>query len=98
MNSSKNAGPMITAQTGWDEAFLVGTESELLTYAQNIVDAVNSAKADTFFGEETKTKEISGLIGEQSEVQFDWLVITKDNEQTLKLAEKIYKDADLGNL
>jgi hypothetical protein len=98
MDDSKNAGPMITAQTGWDEAFLVGTESELLAYAQSIVDAVKLAKADMFFGEETKTKEISGLVGEQSEVQFDWLVVTKNNRQTIKLAEKIYKSANLGNL
>jgi hypothetical protein len=98
MKDSKNAGPMITAQTGWNEAFLVGTESELLTFAQNIMNAVNSAKSNVFFEEETRTKEISGLVGEQSEVQFDWLVVTKNNEQTIKLAEKIYKDADLSKL
>ena len=98
MEELKRTGPMITAQTGWDEAFLIGTEDELLKFAQNIVDAVKSAKADKFFGEDTKTKEIYGLDGSHSEVNFDWLVVTESNEQNIRLAERIYGKADLSNL
>lgn len=29
MKKEKNAEPLITAQTGWNEAFLIGTEEEL---------------------------------------------------------------------
>lgn len=98
MEKSKRSGPIITAQTGWDEAFLIGTESELLEFAEDIIKAVESAKPDEFFGEKTKVSEISGLDGTHSEVKFDWLVVTENQEQNKKLAEKIYGEADLSNL
>lgn len=90
MNQEKrNAGPLITAQTGWEEAFLIGTEKELLDFADNIVKAVNAAKAEEFFGEDTKVSKFYSVMGKYSEVLFDWLVVTKDQEQTIELAHKV---------
>lgn len=89
MSVKKKAGPMITAQTGWEEAFLVGTENELIEFAENILKAVKSAKDEEFFGEVAKVSKFYGVTGEYSEVLFDWLVVTKDNEQTISLAKKI---------
>lgn len=83
-------GAVITAQTGWEEAFLIGTEDELMAFAQNIIKSVNAAKADEFFGEQVKTSNIiSGELASHSEVLFDWLVVTKDSEQTLEIAHKV---------
>lgn len=83
-------GAVITAQTGWNEAFLVGTKEELLALAQNIIDSVNDAKDDEFFGEEVKTSNLlAGKLAPHSEVQFDWIAITKDSEQTLEISHKI---------
>ena len=83
-------GAVITAQTGWNEAYLVGTEQELLCFAQSIIDSVKSAKEDTFFTEKVKTcNTISGSLASHSEVQFDWLVITNSSEQTLEIAHKV---------
>ena len=89
MNPKKNAGPMITAQTGWEEAFLIGTEDELIDFAESIIKAVKSAKEEEFYGEETKVAKFYGVTGEYSEVLFDWLVVTKGREQTISLAKKI---------
>jgi hypothetical protein len=89
MKKERDAGPLITAQTGWDEAFLIGTENELLRFAKNIIEAVKSAKEEEFFGEITKVSKLYGVTGEYSEVLFDWLVITKDREQTIELAHKV---------
>jgi len=83
-------GAVITAQTGWNEAFLVGTKEELLAFAQNIIDSVNNAKEDEFFGEEVKTSNLlAGKLASHSEVQFDWIAITKDSEQTLEISHKV---------
>lgn len=83
-------GVVNTAQTGWDEAFLVGTEKELLEFAESIIESVESAKPDEFFGEQVKTSEgIYGELGSLSEVKFDWLVVTQDNEQTREIARKV---------
>lgn len=89
MSEERNAGPLITAQTGWEEAFLIGTERELLEFAEKIVQAVKSAKASEFFGEEAKVEKFYGVTGKYSEVLFDWLVVTKDNEQTIDIARKV---------
>ncbi|MFM2478629.1 hypothetical protein [Celerinatantimonas sp. MCCC 1A17872] len=89
MNKERNAGPLITAQTGWEEAFLIGTEQELLEFADKIVQAVKSAKKAQFFGEETKTAQFHQVTGQYSEVLFDWLVVTKNREQTIELSHKV---------
>ena len=89
MSKERNAGPLITAQTGWEEAFLIGTESELLEFADNIVKAVKSAKDEEFFGEEAKVSKFYNVTGEYSEVLFDWLVVTKNSEQTIELSHKV---------
>ncbi|MBU2713823.1 hypothetical protein [Zooshikella harenae] len=89
MSEERDAGPLITAQTGWEEAFLIGTEKELLTFAKHIIDAVNSAKKEEFFGEDTKISKFDGATGEYSEVLFDWLVVTKNRKQTIELAHKV---------
>ncbi len=83
-------GAVITAQTGWNEAFLVGTEEELLNFAQSIINSVKEAKEDEFFGERVKTSNLLfGKLASHSEVQFDWLAITKDNKQTLDISQKM---------
>ena len=83
-------GAVITAQTGWNEAFLVGTEEELLGFAQAIIDSVKAAKEDEFFGEKVKTSNLLyGKLASHSEVQFDWLAVTKDSEQTLDVSHKV---------
>ncbi|MCL1044943.1 hypothetical protein L2737_06320 [Shewanella electrodiphila] len=83
-------GAVITAQTGWNEAFLVGTEKELLDFAQNIIDSVRAAKEDELFGEKVKTINLlGGKLASHSEVQFDWLAVTKDSEQTLEISHKV---------
>jgi hypothetical protein len=89
MSEERNAGPLITTQTGWEEAFLIGTERELLEFAGKIVQAVKSAKASDFFGEDVKVEEFYGVTGEYSEVFFDWLVVTKDKKQTIEIARKV---------
>ncbi|OZG74062.1 hypothetical protein BTA51_09845 [Hahella sp. CCB-MM4] len=83
-------GVVITAQTGWNEAFLVGTEQELLDFAQNIIDSVKAAKADKFFGEDVRSSnQVYGEMASHSEVQLDRLVVTKNTEQTIKIAHKV---------
>ena len=83
-------GAVITAQTGWNEASLIGTEKELLNFAQSIIDSVEAAKEDEFFGEQVKTSNaVYGNLASHSEVQFDWLVVTKDSEQTLEICHKV---------
>ncbi|WNO10622.1 hypothetical protein [Teredinibacter sp. KSP-S5-2] len=89
MTKERDAGPLITAQTGWEESFLIGTEVELLKFAENIISSVKSAKEDEFFGEKTKTSNFYNATGQYSEVLFDWLVVTKNQEQTIKLSQKI---------
>jgi hypothetical protein len=89
MNTERNAGPLITAQTGWDEAFLIGTEEELLKFAEDIINAVKSSKEEDFFGEPTKVSKFCNVTGQYSEVLFDWLVVTKNREQTIKLSNKV---------
>ncbi len=89
MSNERKAGPLITAQTGWEEALLIGTEKELLDFAENIIQAVKSAKDDEFFGEQTKVSKFYGVTGQYSEVLFDWLVVTKDSEQTINLSHKV---------
>jgi hypothetical protein len=83
-------GVAITAQTGWNEAFIIGTEQELLDFAKSIIDAVKRAKPDEFFGEHvTASNSLCGNTASHSEVQFDWLVVTKDSKQTLKICHKV---------
>jgi hypothetical protein len=89
MSEERNAGLLITAQTGWEESFLIGTEKELLDFAANIIQAVKFAKIEELFGEEAKVSKINGVTGQCSEVLFDWLVVTKDREQTIELAKKV---------
>ncbi|WHI46426.1 hypothetical protein ACJJIW_20820 [Microbulbifer sp. JMSA004] len=89
MNKDRNAGPLITAQTGWEEAYLIGTEAELLEFAENIIQAVKSAKSEDFFGEPVRVSAFDGKVGQFSEVYFDWLVVTKDREQTIDLSRKV---------
>jgi hypothetical protein len=90
LSESDIKGAVITAQTGWDEAFLIGTEAELLALAQNIINSVNVAKADEFFGEQVRTSNlIYGELASHSELAFDWLVVTKDSEQTLEISHRV---------
>ena len=89
MSQIRHAGPVITAQTGWDEAFLIGTEQELLEFAQSIIQAVGGAKKEAFFGEEARVSAFYAVTGQYSEVLFDWLVVTKDSKQTIELAHKV---------
>lgn len=90
MNKKLNNKTVITAQTGWNEAFIIGTEQDLLAFAQNIIDSVKAAQEDDFFGEPVKSSNlVCGSLSGYSEVQFDWLVITKNEEQTLEIAHKV---------
>lgn len=89
MSKERNAGPLITAQTGWEEAFFIGTESELLQFAEDIIQAVKFAKDEEFFGEQTKVSKFENTTGQYSEVWFDWLVVSKDREQTIKLSRMV---------
>ena len=90
MSDNDIEGAVVTAQTGWNEAFLVGTEQELLDFAQNIIDSVKAAKADEFFGEQVKTSSnVQGKLASHSEVQFDWLVVTNNSKQTLEISHKV---------
>ncbi|MGL6260080.1 hypothetical protein [Vibrio sp. WXL210] len=90
MKDNVSKGAVITAQTGWDEAFLIGTEEDLLSFAQAIISSVESAQKDDFFGEPVKTSNlVYSKLASYSEVQFDWLVVTDSNEQTLEIAHKV---------
>ena len=89
MSQTRHAGPIITAQTGWDEALLIGTEQELLEFAESIIQAVGCAKKEEFFGEEAHVSAFYAVTGQYSEVLFDWLVVTKDSKQTIELAHKV---------
>ena len=89
MKKIRNPGPVITAQTGWEEAFLIGTEQELLEFAESIIQAVNSGKNGEFFGEKVQVSKFYAVTGQYSEVLFDWLVVTKNDEQTIELAHKV---------
>ncbi|WP_414430073.1 hypothetical protein ACMG4M_11815 [Alcanivorax sp. IL3] len=89
MSKTRNPGPVITAQTGWEEAFLIGTEQELLEFAESIIQAVSSAKKEEFFGEEAHVSKFYAVTGQYSEVLFDWLVVTKDSKQTIELTNKV---------
>lgn len=90
MESNRRTGPLITAQTGWDEAYLVGTEEELLEFAQAIVESVKASKPEMFLDESgTKVAKFYGEVGSESELQFDWLVVTEDAEQNVRLSRKI---------
>ncbi|RXJ66513.1 hypothetical protein CS022_24545 [Veronia nyctiphanis] len=83
MSKLNKSDVLITTQTGWNEAYLIGTEKELLNFAQSIIETVQSAKSDIFFGEKVKTsKHIYGKVSFASEVQFDEVVVTESVEQT----------------
>lgn len=90
MSENEIKGAVITAQTGWDEAFIIGTEQELLDFAKNIIDSVKAAKDDEFFGEKVKaSNKIHGKLASHSEVLFDLLVVTENSKQTLEIAHKV---------
>jgi|GEM_PF-3249726 len=90
MSENEIKGAVITAQTGWSEAFIIGTEQELLDFAKNIIDSVKAAKDDEFFGEQVKaSNKVYGKLASHSEVLFDWLVVTENSKQTLEIAHKV---------
>lgn len=81
-----NTFPIITTQTGFDESFLIGTHKELLDFANSIINALDKAKPDTFFGVAARTTNlISTNLDPLSDVKFDWLVITDTQEDKKEL-------------
>lgn len=83
--------PIITSQTGLNEAFLIGTREELECFANSILEALNSVKPDVFFGFPTETSDlVSGNLDGISEVKLDWLVVTKTSKEKQEMFYKIY--------
>ena len=83
--------PVITYESHESESFLIGTEEQLLKFAEKIIEATKNAKAKDFFGEKVKaSNDIEGSLDSKAEICLDWLVVTKDNDQKDKLFYKIY--------
>ena len=83
--------PIITSQTGLDEAFLIGTREELIAFANSIINAVESVNPDVFFGVPADTSSlVSRRLHAISDVKFDWLVVTNTAEEKEDLFYKIY--------
>ena len=91
MSDLQDEKPLITYQTGENESFLIGTEEQLLSFAQAIVEAVKSAKPDDFFGEKVL---VSGMLRDKldskAEIRFDEVVVVESNEQKKAVFYKIY--------
>ncbi|KZN39325.1 hypothetical protein N480_00420 [Pseudoalteromonas luteoviolacea S2607] len=68
----------------------MGSEKELLNFAQSIIDSVKNAKSDTFLGEKVRTsKHIYGKVSFASEVKFDEVIVTESVEQTDEIGCKV---------
>ncbi|WP_409306637.1 hypothetical protein [Pectobacterium sp. B1J-3] len=82
--------PIIACQTGFDEAFLIGTREELLDFANAIIEAVDKVQPDICFGVTVKT---SNLLAEKldvkSEVRLDYLVVTETPEEKEVIFQKV---------
>jgi hypothetical protein len=83
--------PIITTQTGLDEAFIIGTREELIAFANSILDAVQDVKPDVFFGVNAHASDlISGSLDSISQVRIDWLVVAKTPEEKREIFYKVY--------
>ena len=91
MSKTSEDRPLITYQTGENESFLIGTKRQLLSFANSIIEAVSSAKADDFFEEKVfVSKSISGFLDSKAEIQLDEVVVVESNEQKDRIFFKIY--------
>lgn len=91
MNSIANNRPLITFQTGADKSYLIGTKEQLISFANSIIESVNSATETDFFGEQVSSSSIIyGCLDIKAEVMLDEVVITKSNEQKDEIFYKIH--------
>mgnify|MGYP001050261382 FL=1 len=85
------SNPLITYQTGENETYLIGTEEQLLSFAQAIIDSVNSAKGEEIWGESVKvSKLIHGSLDSKAEIQIDEVVVVANDEQKDRIFYEIY--------
>lgn len=82
METRLSGRPLVTHQTGENESFLIGTREQLLSLAESIVQAVNSAKPSEFFGHRVLTSNILyGKLDSKGELGIDEVVIVESDEQ-----------------
>ncbi|MGH1378958.1 MAG: hypothetical protein ACRBB3_09070 [Alphaproteobacteria bacterium] len=82
--------PLITYQTGEEESFLIGTKEQLIKFAEQILESVNNANTDNFFGEKVMTsRTLSRVLDGKGSLQIDELVITDNDEQKSEIFYKI---------
>ncbi|MDH5231599.1 MAG: hypothetical protein OEY38_16175 [Gammaproteobacteria bacterium] len=83
--------PLITYQTGENESYLIGTEEQLLSFANSIIEAVSLAKPDNFSGENVLvSNSIQGTLDSKAEIRLDEVVVVENNEQKDRIFYKIY--------
>lgn len=88
---AKSSRPLITFHTSEDESFLIGTKVQLLEFANQIIDAVETADDGNFWNEEVRVKHLSeGILDSKGDVCLDEIVITKTNDVKDKIFYKIY--------
>ena len=91
MSDRPDEKPLITYQTAENESFLIGTEEQLLSFAQSIIQAVKSAEPDDFFGEKVLVSGlVRGKLDSKAGFQLDEVVVVKSNEQKDALFYRIY--------
>ena len=91
MSDGQDGKPLITYQTGENESFLIGTEKQLLSFAQSIIDAVQSAKPEHFFGEKVLVSGLlRGKLDPKAEIGVDEVVVVGNDQQKDALFYRIY--------
>jgi len=82
---------LITYQTGENESYFIGTKQQLLSFANSIIESVNSAKPDEFWEEKVLTsKLIHGCLDSKAEIQLDEVIVVENNDQKDSVFYKIY--------
>lgn len=85
----KNSLPILTYQTGLEEAFLIGTDAQLRDFAKSIINAIDDAKHDTFFGVDAKVKPLrTRILDGKGCLSIDHIVIVDED----KLKDDIFNN------
>jgi len=88
----KQDKPAVCYQTGLDESFLVGTRSELIAFAQSILDAVDSeVPAQDHWGVEARSV-VQSLTEVMAHVVIDGILIVDSTSDRYKLMNRILEN------
>lgn len=87
-------GPVILLNDDIKQATLMGTKTQLLSFAHLIRDSIVNCKEATMANETVLESSLYDSLSLNSELCFDWLIVSKNDSQTHRLHQKM----SLGNL